>query len=165
MASLYEISKSYQSAFLEIIDMDLDDQTLQDTLDSISSDLEEKSRNIAALFQNLESDVEQMKAAENRIKARRIAKENKVARLKKYLLDNMIDCGIKKIECPEFSIAVRAGAKDSVVEYTGDPELLPKDLRKVTYTADKNAIKLKLKSGEKVDDAKLVDGKPSLLVK
>lgn len=165
MANLFDIATEYKEKFLELIELDLDEETLNDTLDSISSDFESKALNVSAFFQNVEADIEAMKKAEKNIAERRKAKENKVKRLREYLLNNMIETGITKIECPEFCVSVRKGSKDSVVVYEGDPKKLEGDCVKVTYTPNKTEIKKRLKAGEVIEGASLKDGAPSLMVK
>lgn len=160
---LYEIA----SHLKELESMELTPDSLValiDTIDSLSFDFAQKGRDVAAFFQNLDSDVAEMKQAEERIAARRRIKEKASERLKDYLRENMAACGITKIECPEFSITL--GKASEVVEIE-DISKIPVEFMviKTTETPDKNAIKAAIKAGLLVDGVTLAEGKARLIIK
>jgi len=72
--------------------------------------------------------------------------------------------GIKKIECPLFSISLAKGQE--VVSIT-DENLLPDEYVRVKTEISPNKIALKnaLKDGKEVPGAELVTGKTSLRIK
>jgi len=158
---LYEITDNYQLALTNI---DQDDEAYHDTLEAIEGEIEEKSKNVAAYFLNLDSDIQQLKDAENKIKARRLIAEKQSKNLKDYLRFNMESCNIKKIECPEFKITLR---KPSQIVEIEDPKLLNEEYitRKEVITPDKNSIKAELKAGNDVYGAKLITGIAGLIIK
>lgn len=165
MANLYELTDYYNKALTELLEIDgLDNDVFADTMSSIEGELLDKGKNVAAYFQNLDADIDAMKAAESRIKARRVIIESKSARLKEYLRFNMEQAGITKIECSEFSVSLRKGV-DSVEVM--DESLIPTQFinEKITRTPDKNSIKAAIKKGEEVEGARLVKGKSSLIIK
>ena len=65
--NLYELSQNY----LAVQDMELDEETLRDTLDSIEDAFEDKAENIAKLYRTVEADEQALEAEEKRFNARK----------------------------------------------------------------------------------------------
>ena len=152
MAALYEIASEYKQALVELNNMDLDDQTIADTLEGLSGDMEAKGRSVAAFFQNLDSEAAAIKDAVQRMSARQKVIQNRSARLRQYLLDNMQRCEITEISCPEFAIKVVKNPPSVIVD---DVYAIPSDYtkEKVTVTVDKTLIKTAIKDGHDVPGA------------
>lgn len=160
MAALYELAHDYRTAADKLADLDLDPQTIEDTLESLSGDLEVKATNTAFLIRNLEATAAAIKDAEAAMAARRKALENRAARIKDYVLANMMVAGIQKIECPHFRLAVRDNP--AAVEVY-EPGLIPAEFMRQPEppppAVDKTAIKEALKAGQEVPGCKLTVGK------
>ena len=156
---LYEISDQFKE--LEKLE-DIDQETLNDTLESLTAEFQDKGVSVAAYFLNMDSDIRELKAAEKRITDRLKAIENRSASLKEYLLLNMQRLDINEISCPEFSVKLRKPQqvvqlnKEAIEGYT---------TMVTSLKIDKVAIKKALKSGEAIDGASLIDGKVSLIIK
>ena len=161
---LYELTAEYRE-FQQLVESEeFDEKTIADTLESIQGEIKDKGRNVAAFLQNLEADVEALKAAESRIAARRRTIENRAEWLKEYLRSNMERCGISKIECPEFVVTL--GKPRDVCEIVNEdelPELYVKT--KVTKSPDKTLILKAMKDGYNVPGARIGKSKPSLTIK
>lgn len=159
MTALYEIVATYREAADKLADLDLDPQTLEDTLESLSGELEEKATNTAMLIRNLEASANAIKDAEAQMAARRKALENRAARIKDYVLANMMIAGIQKIECPYFKLAVRENP--AAVEVF-EPGLIPAEFMRQPEppppAVDKKAIGEALKAGKEVPGCKLTKG-------
>ena len=154
--NLFEISAQYQQAFVSLLDSDFDDETINDTLDGLEFEVEEKGRNVAAFFLNLDAEIEAVKLAEKRISNRRKMLENKQSRLKDYLAMNMAKCGITEIKANDSSFVckLQIGRDQAVV--IDNQQLIPADyLREVpaTFTPDKTAIGKAIKEGFEVPGA------------
>lgn len=160
MTALYELAHDYRNAADKLADLDLDPQTIEDTLESLSGDLEVKATNTAMLIRNIEASAAAIKAAEEQMAARRKALENRAARIKDYVLANMMVAGIQKIECPFFKLAVRDNPP-AVEVY--EPGLIPASFMRQPDppppAVDKTAIKEALKAGQDVPGCKLTVGK------
>ncbi len=158
--NLYEIALTYRDAADKLADLDLDPQTLEDTLESLSGDLEEKATNTAFLIRNLEANAAAIKDAEAAMAARRKALENRAARVKDWVLANMMLAGVQKIECPYFKVSVRDNP--AAVEVY-EPGLIPANFMRQPDppppAVDKTAIKEALKAGQDVPGCKLTVGK------
>lgn len=156
--NLYQLAGEYLAISDKLHDMDLDEQTIQDTLEGLSGDLEEKGINVAKYMRNLEVSAEQIKQAEAQMAARRKAIEKRVDGLKRYLKENMERTGITKIECPYFVISIKNNPEAVTVD---DEESIPRDYFKeipVSYQLDKALVKQALKDGYEVPGAHLSRG-------
>jgi len=160
MTALYELAHDYRNAADKLADLDLDPQTIEDTLESLSGDLEDKATNTAMLIRNLEASAAAIGDAEAQMAARRIALQNRAKRIKDYVLANMMVAGIQKIECPHFRLAVRDNP--AAVEVY-EPGLIPANFMRQPDppppAVDKTAIKEALKAGHDVPGCKLTVGK------
>jgi chromosome segregation ATPase len=159
MPALYEISRDYQQALADFADPDTDlpAEAINDTLEAIEGQLQDKAVNIAKFMQNLNTAADAIKEAERRMAGRRKAIEHRVQWLKEYLKRNMEATGITRIDSPWFSLAVQNNPAS--VEIT-DEAALPDDYKSevVTIKVDKAGIKQALKAGEEVPGAKLTQG-------
>ena len=160
LPSLYEIAGEYRQAADKLAELDLDEVTIADTLESLGGDLEIKGQNVAAFIGNLEAQAVAIKEAEGRMADRRKAIEHRAARIRQYLLDNMIFAGITKIECPYFKIAVQDNPPSVVID---DPASLPADYMRQPEppppSADKALIARAIKDGFNVPGAHLNSSK------
>jgi chromosome segregation ATPase len=159
MTSLYILANEYKDIEQKLNDSDMDEQTVKDTLEGLSGELETKGVNVAYVIRNMESSAEQIKQAEKAMADRRKALESRAEQLKRYLKDNMERTGITKIECPHFSIAIKHNPPAVVID---DAAAIPSDYM-VTPPApppapDKKLIAQAIKDGFEVPGCKLVSG-------
>ena len=157
--SLYSLAAEYQQAAEHLANLDLDEQTIADTLEGLAGSLEVKATNVAMFIRNTEALAVQIKEAEAAMAARRKALESRAERIKQYLKHNMEACGIQKIESPYFVLSI---AKNPPSVHIEDEKLLPAKFM-VTPPApppqpDKTAIKEALKAGQDVPGARLNQG-------
>ena len=78
--------------------------------------LAEKLENCCKYIANEKAAIEGLKAEEDRIKARRQAKENAVDRLKKLMADAMNMAGEKKLPCGTFTCSIQANPPKTVID-------------------------------------------------
>jgi hypothetical protein len=154
--TLYEIADKYTQAFYALADSDLDNETIDDTLEGLEGELVEKGKAVTAFCLNLDAEIEAMKSAEKRISGRRKAMENKRDRLKEYLKQNMARCGISEIKANDGSFVARLyiGRDESVV--IDDESAIPMDYKReipASYEPEKMLIKKAIKEGFAVPGA------------
>jgi len=159
MTALYELAAEYRADAEKLADMDLDEQTLADTLEGLSGELEVKAQNVIMFTRNLEATAAAIKEAEAQMAARRKALENRAAGLRRYVLENMQFAGIQKIECPLFKLSIRDNPA-AVDIY--EPGLIPAQYMKQPEppppAPDKTAIKAAITAGTEVPGARLTKG-------
>lgn len=161
--TLYQVAAEYRDAANTLAELDLDEQTVADTLESMNGDLTLKSQNVAFVVRNLESAAEQITVAIEAMKARAEALQKRAERVREYLLQNMMMAGVQKIECPYFKLAVRENPPKVVVDdekqipasYMTDPVPPPPPPSR----PDKKLIAQALKDGHDVPGCRLERGK------
>jgi hypothetical protein len=117
--------------------------------------LQSKGINYAKVIANYQSESDQIDAEIKRLKTMKESRDKKVTWLTESLKKAMLVSGIEKIESPLFKISLR---RSEAVEVE-IPEALPIDwqVKKVTITADKLAIKKAIKEGYSITGARLVE--------
>lgn len=152
MATLYELT----GQFLDIYNMELDEETKLDTLDSIDweTEYETKVENYIKVMKNLEADVEARKNEIKRLMELNKADEKKKEHLKDTLSASMSLTGHERVDTPLFKVSFR---KSQAVEV--DEAVLPEAYKVATWKADKKRLKEDLKNGLEILGAELVERK------
>jgi hypothetical protein len=155
MPALFNLVADYRAAAEKLADMDLDAQTVADTLESMSGELEVKAQNLAMMCLNLESVAEAIKAHEEMQGKRRKAIEARAASLREYLQRCLEGAGIEKVFGPGITISFRS----STAVYINEPGLIPADYMRTPIppepSPDKTVIAAALRSGKEVPGAHL----------
>jgi hypothetical protein len=159
MTSLYEIAATYRNDAATLADLDLDDQTLADTLEGMAGELEVKAQNVVMFAKNLDATAVAIKEAEQSMSARRKAIEKRADSLRAYVLSSMQLAGVKSIECPYFKLAVQNNPPAvDVFDAKQIPAHLMKRPEPPPAAPDKAAIKALLTEGLDVPGAIIVVG-------
>lgn len=152
--NLYQITQEaqYLAALLETEELTPE---LEAELLINQEQLQTKGINYAKVIANYQSESDAIDAEIKRLKAMKESRDKKVTWLTESLKKAMIVSGIEKIESPLFKISLR---RSEAVEVE-IPEALPVDwqVKKVTITADKVAIKKAIKEGYSITGARLVE--------
>ncbi len=158
--SLYQLSGNYLQAldFLTDPEMDLPIEAINDTLEGLSGELEDKAINVAMFLKNMEATAEAIKNAEAEMARRRKALENRVQWFKDYLKGSMLQTGISKIECPYFKLSIQ---NNPAAVNIFDEDAIPLAFKEqvTSWKIDKAAIKNAINAGENVAGAMLTNGK------
>ncbi len=152
MATLYELT----GQFLDIYNLELDEETKLDTLDSIDweTEYETKVENYIKVMKNLEADVEARKNEIKRLTELNKADEKKKEHLKDTLSASMSLTGHERVDTPLFKVSFR---KSQAVEV--DEAVLPEAYKVATWKPDKKRLKEDLKNGLEIIGASLVERK------
>lgn len=159
MTALYILAHEYREAADKLADLELDAETVKDTLEGMSGELEVKASATAAVIRNMESLVGQIKDAEKQMAERRKAIESRAASLSAYLLANMQHAGVTTIETPCFALRVKNNPAAVAID---DERMIPAEFMRQPVAPpaapDKTAIKAALQKGIDVQGARLVQG-------
>lgn len=158
--NLYEISKEFEDTLSDLIDMEVEEEVLKDTLSGVVAEFEDKGKAVAAYALNLKAQVDTYKEHEAKIAKKRKSAENRLNWLKEYLRSNMVRTGISKIEAPLFSVKLTTPKESVVVDETK----LDADYMRVKSEPDKTLIKKAIKDGYEVKGASLVKGEPGISI-
>ena len=131
-----------------------------DTLDGMEQELVCKAENVAVYIKNMESEAKTLKAEEDKLKARRQAKENAAKRMREYLMGCMKQANISKIDEPRAIISLRNNPES--VEISDENDFISwanedhdEYLRYKAPEINKTAVKNALKSGAEIPFAAL----------
>ena len=116
MTQLYVIADEYIAAAQRMEDLELDQQTIADTLEGLSGALEVKASSVAMVIQNMEATAKAIEQARQKMDARRKAIENRAESLRDYLKAQMERTGITRIESPYFVLAIQKNPPRVVVD-------------------------------------------------
>lgn len=157
---LYELVGQY----LDIYNMDIDEETKLDTIEALGLDeeIETKAENYAKVIRNLEAENTAYKAEEERLKKKRDTNTKKIDWLKQNLQGAMEITGKTKIKGELFTLSVQ-NSKASVVV---DEAKLPEEYwtKKVTEAPNKKELYDLLKAGKEIEGATLQENR-SLRIK
>lgn len=150
MSTLFALTTEYRDAAMKLAELDMDAQTVADTLESLSGELETKAQGVAMMARSLEADAAAVKQWSKDAAERAKAIENRAENLRDYLARCMEACGIEKISGPGVELSFR---KSSAV-VIDEPGLIPIDYMRCKpmpdAEPDKKAIADAIKAGTEV---------------
>lgn len=152
MATLYELTGQY----LEIYNMELDEETKLDTLDSINweTDYETKVENCIKVVKNIDADMEARDAEIKRLTNLNKFDKKKKEYLREQVSESMKLTGHERVDTHLFKVSFR---KSQAVEV--DEAVLPEAYKVATWKPDKKRLKEDLKNGLEIIGASLVERK------
>lgn len=115
-----------------------------DNLEELEGEYLDKLEACGIYCKNEQAEIDAIKAEEKRLADRRHVKENKVKRLKEYMLQSMEATETKKLDTPKVYISTRKSQKVIV----DDEAAIMPIYKKITETIDKTALKKALKNGD-----------------
>lgn len=158
MAYLYEL----EGIYAQLQSMDLDEETFQDTLESI--DFEEDFAKSCEWFikmqRNAEADAERFKAEKDAFAKKQKDAEARALRFKERIKSAMEFTNQEKIDTGLFKLSLRKTESVTVFDATK----LTDEFLKVKVEPNKTEIKKAIKNGQVVFGAELTEGR-SLVVK
>ena len=134
--SLYIITGQLAALQEMAYDPDVDEQALNDTMEAIDMEFEDKADGYAMILRKLSGDVEAIKSEIDRLQNRKKTIENNIDRLKKALEQSMIFLDKRKFKTQLFSFGIQKNPPS--VDLVGEvPEeyLIPQEPK-----VDKKAI-------------------------
>jgi len=160
MTALYAIANQYLELAEKLSGLDLDAQTIADTIEAsgLSDELTVKAQGIEHVAREAEKYNSLIDEEIERLKLLKASRERVAQGLRDYLKANMERAGISKITCPLFTIGIKHNPPAVEVidlmslpaEYWRTPEPKPP-----VPAPDKAAIKLALQAGVDVMGARL----------
>lgn len=147
MANLYELNAEFNQLWMLLEDEEVDEEMVIGAFETATEDLTVKLENCCKYIKNIDAEIAGLKAEEERLYARRKAKENAVKRLKELMKLAMITAGEKKLPCGTFTVSVQNNAP-SVVMDEDNIENIPEDyLRYRDPEIDRKKLKDHLEKG------------------
>lgn len=155
--TLYDITSDYRELFDQFDDADdLTDEQVEayfDTLEALEGDFDTKAENIACFIKELQGESDMLDVEIKALKARKQVKDNIIKRLKRMLIDSMVQLDKKKIDRPRAKLSLHRNPESADIaderafiewaERSGNDFFL----RYSTPEIRKTAVKAALKSG------------------
>ena len=151
MANIYELTNELSLLWDLMENGELEDEVLIGAFDCAKEDLADKLEGYCKFIKNLESDIQGLKAEEERLNARRKTMENTVTRCKEAMKFALNTAGEKKIACGTFTVSVQNNAPSVVLdeqylENIPEEYLVPQEPK-----IDKKKIKADIDAGKNLD--------------
>ncbi len=157
--NLYDISTQYLATANQLADMDIDEQTLADTLEAEAWPVEEKVRAVSAVILNLQAEADMVKGTADRIAKRAKALQSRADALHDYLLINMQRTGITEIKALDGTFKAKLYRERDASVVIDSENLIPADyMREIPARCepDKVLIKKAINDGYEVPGAHIV---------
>ena len=151
MASVYELKNEFSTLWSILEDELVDDEALMGAWETAQEDLADKFENCCKYIKNCEAEIAGLKAEEERLKARRQAKENAEKRLKELMKQTMLAAGEKKLQCGTFTTSVQNNAPSVVVDEQYIENIPSEYLRIKEPEIDKKKLGEDLKAGKNLE--------------
>ena len=158
MAYLYEL----EGIYAQLQTMELDDETFNDTLDSIDfqKDLEKNIEYFVKMWKNALSDAERFKQAKQEFYDKEKNAKAKAEKYKEAIERALTMSGKKKVEAGLFTVSLRKSKQVDILDETK----IPLEFIKLEYKPIKTELAKHLKAGEVIEGATLIE-KESLQVR
>jgi hypothetical protein len=151
---LYEISENIQE-LINMID-DIDDQTFNDTMESLQLELHDKADNYAKVIKVLEGEINTIKNEVERLGTMKKARENKIEWLKSTLEEAMIHADDKKFKTELFTFGIQRNPAKLTFE---TEEFIPLEYYvEQKPKLDNTKLKEDIKSGKIIKGVSLIQG-------
>ena len=147
MSSLYELTGQWLVVSQLFNNPDLDEKVVNDTLESLAYEIEEKADAYARIIRNLEADIMAYKTEIDRFKAKKEHAEKSIKRMKEDLQNSMEATGKTKFKTDLFSFNIAKNAPAVVID-TEDLSRIPEEfLKQKDPEVDKTALKQSMIEG------------------
>lgn len=158
---LYEISGQYRQLAERLASLDLDAQTVADSIEAsgLTDALQEKAQGVELVARAAEIHCPAIDAEIERLQKLKAHRQKVAQGLRDYLKHQMEVAGIERIECPLFKLTLKKNPPAVEVE---DERQIPASFwvtpppKVPEARIDKTAIKAAIKAGQQVPGAKLV---------
>lgn len=114
--TLYELTSEYLDLLAMLEDPEADEQIINDTLEAIGGELEDKADGYARVMRQMDADAKAIKAEEDRLAMRRKSLENRSAWLKDRLQSVMEVTGKTKFKTQFFTFGIQKNPASVVID-------------------------------------------------
>jgi hypothetical protein len=156
MTALYVLAQEHRALAERLADLEVDPQTIADTLEGEALPLEQKAIAVAMVARNFEELSESIRHAIDTMKKRQDAAKKRAEALRAYLLTNMLAAGIKSADSPMLCVSVKG--KPASVEVFDAAQIPAEFFDKPPPpdpTLNKARVSAAIKAGTDVPGAKL----------
>lgn len=163
MASLYDITGRALELMSMAGDEDIEEDVYRDTLEALEGEFDDKIETYCKVIKNIEGDAKAVAEEVKRLQAKKKTLENHVERMKAAMYEAMRAVGKTNAggKILKATIQKNGGQLPLIV----DENLLPDEFKKISYSADNEAIRKALDEGNELDFAHYGERGESLRIK
>lgn len=152
--NIYQLTSNWEMLQSMIENGEFTEEELQDTLESLEFDIEEKAENYGLVMKNLEALSDGLAKESKRLAERKLAIDKSILSMESNLLNAMLITGKTKFKTEHFAFSTRKSTRTNIL--VSVDELAQEYVKeKVSKSADKTAIKKAIQAGEEVYGAEL----------
>ena len=164
MATLYELTQDWIQ-LMNLLEDGADEDVINDTLEGLDYEIEDKAEGYAKVIRNIESDIAGLKAEIERMTDRKRILENNITRMKNNLQAAMELTGKTKFKTDLFSFNVQANPAavimdEQYLENIPEEYLIPQEPK-----LDKKKLAADLKAGVDLEGIAHLEQSRSLRIK
>lgn len=155
--SLYELTEDLQ-ALMDFGYTEEDQEAFIDTLEGIMGGIEKKADSYCAVMNRMDATAKNIKAEEERLKARRAVIENNIQRMKdalKMTLETMEENGMEKPEIKTDLHTIKLAGNGGKQPMKVEEDKVPDSYKMVIYQTDTEKIRKELETGKELPFARL----------
>lgn len=159
--TLYEMSKEWENVFEMLLDPEIPEDAVFDTIEMIEADMDAKAESYGKIIKSMDADAAKIDAEIKRLQERKTAIANRGKALKQRLYEAMKATGREKIKTPLFSFNIRKNGGAQPVDLT---DVVPSEWLK-PGEPDTKRIREYLEAGNELPFATLADRGESLVIR
>jgi hypothetical protein len=160
--TLYDLTGEYMELLAMMEDPDVDPEVLQDTMEAIGGEIEDKAEAYAVIIGELTTKAAQIEMEIRRLEGWVDSLKGNADRMKNRLMTSMTDLGMKKIETEHYRISVSGNGGKQPLRLTGD---VPEEYMCMKPEIDTKKIRAALEDGLALDFAHLGERGTHLTIK
>lgn len=153
MNELFDLVGQYKQVYEMMTDPDIDEQTVNDTLESIMGEIEVNASNMVPILDRLDMEIDACKKHEQEWHARRKRREEWQKRFKAMIMSAMDELGKTKLQAGDVTFNLQNVGGQLAIEYV-DGVTVPERFTKITIETDNQLVRKALDAGEKLDFAR-----------
>lgn len=161
MITLYEMNKEWQNVFEMLLDPEIPEEAVFDTIEMIEADMDTKADSYAKIIKSMDGDTAQIDTEVKRLQERKLSISNRQKALKQRLFDTMKATGRTKFKTALFSFSIQKNGGKAPVDITAE---VPAEWLK-PGDPDKDKIRAYLESGHDLPFAVLMERGESLRIR
>lgn len=119
MLSLYDMNQEWQNVFEMLLDPEVPEKAVYDTLEMIEADMDTKADGYAKIIKSMEGDASQIDEEIKRLQNRKASITNRKEWMKARLYDTMKATGRTKFKTPLFSYSIQKNGGAKPVDLMG----------------------------------------------
>jgi len=146
MSTLYELTGEYLALSDMLMDDEVDEQTVLDTLEGVKGEIEIKAEGYVKVLRSIEAQAETYAKEAEAFAKKAMTAKNRAESLKKALFTAMTEMDIPEIKTDLFKLKIVNNGGIQPLWVTEDINEIPEDFIRIKREADKGKIAEHLKS-------------------